>query len=190
MGSNTIRAFIAFKLNTDIQQVVRHIQDRLMKLDCNIKWVTPENIHLTLKFLGDVKLKNIGSIQQILRETFSGIPPIETQLTDLGAFPDIDYPQVLWVGLDDDRRQLAGTAKTLEKALGKAGIKKSGKPFSPHITIGRVRSPRNIASLSQAMTQYTLPDVPKQIFDEVMLFKSTLTPQGPVYERLENIGLH
>ena len=182
--SNTIRTFIAITLDSEIQQALAQAQDHLKRLDCNIKWVKPENIHLTLKFLGDVKLKKIDKVRQTLENLFKRAGPIKMELTQLGAFPNIERPRILWIGLKDDNRQIARLCSTLEEGLGKIGFKKEEKPFSPHITIGRIRSPKNLNLLAEAISNYSLPVDLKQTARNITFYKSILTPTGPIYEPL------
>lgn len=182
---NTIRTFIAIDLDPTIRRAIEQIQDFLKKLDCHVKWVKPENIHLTLKFLGEVKLKKIDAIKQTMENILKNTESIDTELTQLGAFPSANHPRVLWAGLKDDERRIVRLAASLEEGLGKIGFKKEQRPFSPHITIGRMRSPRNLILLSKAISDYPLPAGLTQTIQSVTLYKSTLTPQGPIYEILE-----
>jgi len=184
--NNTIRAFIAIDLDPKIRQAIGQAQDCLKKLDCNIKWVKPENAHLTLKFLGDVKLKMIETVSEILTNIFRNTPSIPTELTELGAFPDMDHPRILWVGFKDDRHQLAQLTAVIETKLGKIGLKKDRKTYHPHITIGRTRAPKNLKLLTGAMSNYKLPGGSAQTIKSAVLYKSALTPQGPIYETLKN----
>jgi 2'-5' RNA ligase len=188
--SKTIRAFIAVDLNPTIKRTIEDIQNHLKKSDCAVKWVRPENIHLTLKFLGDVNIKKINSLIQTLADLFCNTKPIETQLTQLGAFPNIKRPRVLWVGLKDDKQNIVQLARSLEENLGKIGFQKDQKPFSPHITIGRLPAPKNIQALTQAISSYTLPPAQAQTVQQVILYKSTLTSQYPIYKKLAKFDFH
>ena len=183
--NNTIRTFIAIPLDPHIRQTIAQAQNHLKELDCNIKWVNPENIHLTLKFLGEVKLKKIDAVKQALEDLLKSVKPLPIELTQLGAFPDVKRPRIIWVGLNDDTKAISQLVSALEEALEKIGFKKEGLPFSPHITIGRTRSPRNLKALSEAIADYSFPNGIGQPAQNVTLFKSTLTSQGPIYEILK-----
>jgi len=183
---NTIRTFIAVSLNLEIQQTIGQIQNYLKTFDCNIKWVKPQNAHLTLKFLGDIKLKKIDELKGVLADLFQNVKSIETELTELGAFPSIDHPKVLWAGLKDDDKRIAQLVGSLENRLGEIGYKKEKRAFGPHITIGRARSPKNVHLLSEAMLDYKMPTGLMQVIRNIILYKSTLTPKGSIYEILEN----
>ena len=182
---STIRTFIAISLNQEIQQALSTVQKRLKKLDCPIKWVNPGNIHLTLKFLGDVLVEDIDKIKKELDDISRNIGSIKLELTQLGAFPNIDRPKILWVGLKDDDHKIADLVSVLENNCEKLGFPKESRAFSPHITIGRIRSPKNLKVLSETLAQPLLPTNLAQEATHMTLYKSTLTPQGPIYEILQ-----
>lgn len=189
----TIRTFIAIDLNPDIKQAIERMQSHLKEIDCNVKWVSPANIHLTLKFLNDIDPKTIDTLKRVLENLLQNIDPFKIELTQLGAFPKINDPRVLWAGLKDDKQQITQLATSLEKKLKAAGLKKDQRSFSPHITIGRVRSPKNSDLLSQAISNYSLPTGITQTVQSIALYKSTLTPEGPIYEMIRRFdfrGVH
>ena len=188
--SNTLRTFIAITLNSEIQQFLSRTQDHLKKLGCDIKWVKPENIHFTLKFLGDVKLKKIDEVKQTLENLAKNMQPVDIELTQLGAFPNVQRPRILWAGIKDEEKRITQFAKLLEDHFGKIGFKKEKKPFSPHLTIGRIRSPKNLNLLSEMISKYSLPVDLKQTAQNITLYKSTLTPAGPIYEPLHSADLY
>ncbi len=186
---NTVRTFIAIPLSPEIQKTITLIQDNLKSLDCNVKWVNPLNIHLTLKFLGEVKLTTLGKITKTLEECFSESRPICVELTCLDAFPNRKDPRILWVGLNDNDKNIAQLVSRLEDKCGKIGLKKEIKPFNPHITIGRTRSSKNFDTLLKALTNCEALDGPTQKADKVILYKSTPTSCGPIYEALKEFDL-
>jgi len=187
--SDTIRAFIAIPLNPKIQRTIERIQDHLSKNNNNVNWVKPENIHITLKFLGDINTEQINSVKQALANLCQNTRPFKVELSRLGAFPHIDRPRTLWVGVIDSKQQLSRIAVSLNKALVKLGFQSGQKPFTSHITIGRIRSQKNINYLSQIMSEFSLPADSIQNIKSVILYQSTLTPQGPIYEPLHKIKL-
>jgi len=182
--SDTIRAFIAIPLNPKIQHSIGHMQDHLKKNNNDVKWVKLENIHITLKFLGNVDMEQINSVKQVLAILTQNTRPFKVELSQLGAFPNINHPRTLWVGLKDSKQQLSRIAAALDKALGKIGFQDDQKPFSPHVTIGRIRSSKNINLLSRSMSNYQISQDQTQTVSKIILFKSTLSSQGPIYESL------
>ena len=187
--AETIRAFIAVELNDQIKETIRGFQEHLKPPGCDISWVKPENVHLTLKFLGDVKTKMIPSVTETLGDVCKDLRPFDTTLTQPGVFPDLHHPRVVWVGLDDVNGNLARLAESLETALGNIGFKKEKRDFQSHITVGRVRTLKDIAQLSDTIKKFSVPTGIKQSVGRIILFKSTLTPQGSVYEPLIQIKL-
>jgi len=187
--NNTIRSFIALDIDQSALDVIEKAQDRLKTLDCNVKWVNPKNIHLTLKFLGDIKISKVESITQVLKNLFDNSPSIQTKLNHIGAFPNIDHPRVIWVNLDDAQHNIVQIANRLKDALGLIGFKKEQRSFSSHITIGRTRSGKNIAALSKELKHYVLPAQVNFVLRSVTMYQSTLTPDGPIYEQRSRIQL-
>ncbi|HBR15381.1 MAG TPA: RNA 2',3'-cyclic phosphodiesterase [Candidatus Omnitrophica bacterium] len=182
--SDFIRTFIAMDLNEILVHTIKQVQAHLKSLNCDIKWVKPENIHLTLKFLSDVPLQRIDRVKEVLGNIAQLTPPLRLELTSLGAFPSPERARVIWVGLKDDQKRFETLADSLETQLGNMGFKKEARAFSPHITIGRARSPKNLDALSREMKKYSLPASLVQEALDIVLYKSTLTSAGPVYEEL------
>ncbi len=180
---------MAIPLAPEIRKAIGRVQDDLKKLDCDIKWVEPENIHLTLKFLGDISSGTVEDAKQIQENLSRTAQPFAIELTELGAFPGIKNPRVLWIGLKDENNHIADLVLQLEKECENIGIKKEQRPFSPHITIGRIRSPRNIASLFPVVTNYPFPSGLKQNCQSFVFYQSALTSQGPLYKILKEFPL-
>lgn len=190
--AETIRTFIAIELNDQVKQVIQKFQDHLKPLGCDISWVKPENAHLTLKFLGDVKMKIIPSVTETLANLCRDLRFFDTTLTQPGVFPDLRHPRVVWIGLDDTEGKLGQLAGSLETALENIGFSAKGgakggkerRDFRAHITVGRIRTLKNVTQLCDAIKGFTVPSSIKQSVSEVAFFKSTLNPQGSIYEHL------
>ena len=186
--ADSFRTFIAAELPTEIKKIIHEAQNALKKSNSAVTWVKPDNAHLTLKFLGDVPLENIKEIERILTDIVRNKKSIDSALTTLGAFPKIDHPQIIWIGLEDDFKIIEELAVSVEEELNKFGFKKEARAFSPHITIGRVKSSKNVELLSQEIKNYSPPAIPFTI-KNIALFESTLTPSGPVYKELLRVAL-
>ena len=182
--AETIRAFIAIELSDQIKETIRNFQDQLKPLGCDVSWVKPENVHLTLKFLGDVKTKMLPPVMETLANSCRDLRFFDTTLTQPGVFPDLRHPRVVWIGLDDDSGTLTRLAESLETAFGNIGFKKERRNFQAHITIGRIRTLKNIEQLCEAIKKLSVPPGVKQSVGQIILFKSILTPQGSIYEPL------
>src|SRR3989338_5342197 len=136
-----MRTFIAIELSEEIRNTLAQIQSHLKYASADVKWVEKDNIHLTLKFLGEVDEERCEKIKSILDEIASQTKQFEISLKDLGAFPKIDYPRVVWVGLDKGITESKELAERIDAALSEIGFQKETRPFAAHLTIGRVRSP-------------------------------------------------
>lgn len=187
-----MRAFIAVELPKTTRDSLRHIQEELKASGADVKWVKPENIHLTLKFLGEIDPDQLAKINLILDAVSKEKKSFSIRLSSLGAFPKMDYPRVIWAGIDRGEGQTQELAKALEAKIEKLGIPKEERAFSSHITIGRIKSnlgrDKLVASLKGLRGYFN--DHPQELtVTKITLFKSTLAPAGPVYEAVKEAHL-
>jgi 2'-5' RNA ligase len=184
----TIRSFIALELRPEIQKELERIQGELKKAGADVKWVNPEGIHLTLKFLGNVSLDLIEEIKKIIEQLAKKHHCFELKISGISAFPKIEYPRVIWVGIEQGFDQSAQLARELEEGLVGLGFLPEKRPFKPHLTLGRVRSSRNRIQLKELLQSTT--SLPKTMqVEKLILFKSTLTSQGAIYQPLHEAKL-
>jgi len=181
---NTLRAFIAIELNHALRLELVRAQNELRKSDADIKWVEPDNIHLTLKFLGDTPVEKVAAVKATLEKTAVAFPVFMIELAGLGAFPNASHPKVIWAGLKEKPETLASLVADLENALAGLGCPKETRPFSAHITLGRVRSFRRKERLNEALRTVNLSDGSSQKVEKLKLFQSQLTSEGPMYSVL------
>jgi len=179
-----LRTFIAVELSADFRLCLAGLQQELRNSNADVKWVKPENIHITLKFLGSIPPKKVKAIQDFFPEIFDGSAAFNVRLACLGAFPHLNKPKVIWAGLDDPENRLKLLAGHTEEFLCRLGFSKEHKEFKSHITLGRLRSFKNLAALSAALQKTAVPSNMEQRIEKITFFKSTLTPQGPIYESL------
>ena len=192
MSSEKLRTFIAIALSKEIEDFLANLQETLKKSNTDVKWVKPENIHLTLKFLGQREKKKIDEIIKIIDEISKNTPVFPLEISSIGSFPKKEYPRVIWVGLTEGDKEIKQIASTLENAICKLGIPKESRPFSSHITLGRVRSPLNRKQLVEQLNNLegNFPEGKMRYkVERITLFKSTLTPTGPIYEILHEGSL-
>jgi len=181
-----MRTFIAIELPKEIKEYLARVQNKLKASGADVKWVEPANIHLTLKFLGEIdeniKTKVIASLSEIA----AGRDSFIVGLSSIGAFPGIRSPRVIWAGLSLGDEDVKEIAKKIESDLEKIGLAKEDREFSSHITLGRTRSAKNRSELARMLEDP--PETqqgPLEFYvSEITFFKSTLTPKGPVYEPL------
>lgn len=179
-----IRSFIAIELDEEIKQTLASLIEKLKASGADVKWVKPENIHLTLKFLGHISKEKIDGIKRILDNAKDIFKPFRIILSDLGAFPKPSYPRVIWVGIKDGENNSKKIYDFMEKGLEKIGFQKEERPFSPHLTIGRVKSPKNRESLKSNIENLKNSLTKSLDVGHITLFQSTLTPGGPIYTPL------
>ena len=173
-----MRIFIAVEMTEDVRQTVGQYIDSIKDNFNNVKWVAPENLHLTFKFLGEVKKPDIYKIMECIEMTASEFTPFSMGLNGLGFFPSENNPRVVWIGADGGADHLLEVFHTLENCLEKVGFDREARTFSPHLTIGRVRKDK------KTVIPEGLPEFEPVRFEinSLTLMKSTLTPQGPIYE--------
>lgn len=187
MPGDRLRTFIAIALPTEIKNWLAKIQQALKAAGADVKWVEPENIHITIKFLGERDKKKIAEIIEAIDQVCAEIPTFELTISSLGGFPSKESARIIWVGLSKGETETKEIAKRLEEEISRTGIPKETRPFSSHITLGRVRSSLNRQRLLERMN-YLEGNFPRQDFqyraEKITLFKSTLSSRGPVYEAL------
>jgi 2'-5' RNA ligase len=182
-----IRAFIAVDIPPVIQKAIQHHADHLRKtIGDSVRWVPVQNIHLTLKFLGDVSPANVDILTQMLRAEADSCPAFDFSVGGLGSFPSLKRARVLWVGVQAPA-ELEALQRGIESACVRLGYEADPRPFSPHLTLGRVRD--HIAASDQQKIQKTLEAIKIDSLgiarvDSVHLYKSDLKPSGSVYTKL------
>ncbi len=187
-----MRAFIAIALPDEIKLFLSRVQAGLKAAGADVKWVAPQNIHLTLKFLGEIDDARVEKCSLIMEEIASHTGCFSARLSEIGAFPGINSPRVIWIGIDkgnDEVKRLAGELETKTLAV---GFSAEDRPFSSHITIGRTRSSSRRQELAKALSaanEGLFKETPEFRVKNITLFQSTLTPKGPVYEVLRNPDL-
>ncbi len=193
MGKNangsTLRAFIAIDLPEDIQEQLSKVAH---DLKCNlgeevIRWVPIQNIHLTLKFLGNVPLRNLGVLEQILSDIAHQHQPFRIQIGGLGAFPKIRAPRVIWIGVENSP-ELIAVQKAVDRETARLGYPSEGRAYSAHLTLGRVSrhaTSHDIERIANYLMEYKTPNVlGSMLVRELLLFRSDLIPSGAIYTRL------
>ncbi len=187
-----MRSFIAIELPKEVRDSLGNLQEKLKTYQADVKWVEPGNIHLTLKFLGEINQEQLSKISLILDSLARDKKNFSIRLASLGAFPKMDYPRVIWTGIDKGEKETQELAREIEEKIEKIGIPKEGRPFSSHITIGRTRSNLGRDKLVTGLNnlQGYFQETPHEFrVNKITLFKSTLTPRGPVYEVIKEVSL-
>lgn len=188
-----IRAFIAIELPEAVKQELSSLQRRLgVEPATGIKWVAPEGIHLTLKFLGWVAPDRVETIKAALADSMAGFEPFELKLSGLGAFPNFRRMNVIWCGLSGDLARLAALQQSVEKFVSPLGFPTEKRAFSPHLTLARLRdevTPETKLKLSEKLTRNKFePNLPIPV-ESVHLMQSQLFPTGAAYTSLGSFPL-
>jgi 2'-5' RNA ligase len=182
----TFRGFIA--IDVTATQKILEFEKEIKSTGADVKLVAPENIHITLKFLGDTDEAMVDQIETIIRDAVKGIEPFTIRLQGTGVFPNQKNIRVIWIGIEDGN--IPGTiASTIDEHLALVGFEKEKRGFSSHLTIGRVKTARNKENLIKTMEKYTDIEFGTFIVDSIKLKKSDLTPQGPIYSTIKDIKL-
>jgi len=190
---SVIRAFIAIELSDEIQaglqQAEKTLQARAGALP--VRWVPAQNIHLTLVFLGDVVTTKLDDLKDMLRAEVTGQPAFEMAVGSLGAFPSFRKPRVVWVGVDAPPG-LSSLQHKIEKATARLGYPAEDRPFSPHLTLGRVAktaTPEQVLKIGGILETEKIGTLGRMPVTSVNLYKSDLQPSGAVYTRLLSVSL-
>jgi RNA 2',3'-cyclic 3'-phosphodiesterase len=184
-----IRSFLAIELPAAIQMKIGRIEEDLKSTSADVRWVSPEKIHLTLKFFGNIEEQSIDSIVEAVKGHVTDMRPFQIVVRGTGAFPNLKNPRVIWVGLVDKEGVLASFQKSADISLAKIGFQPEDRPFRPHLTMGRVRSNRGREELIRRVGKYREEEVGEFEAERVILFKSDLTPSGSIYTRLREVRL-
>jgi 2'-5' RNA ligase len=183
-----IRCFISINLDEYTQKKVGDIIDVLNKYEADIKWVNPENLHLTLKFLGNTPEERLNLIKEALENVASKYHPFYTKIKGMGVFPNKRYPRVLWVGVEN-KEILIEIQRQVETEMSFIGYKKEQKEFSPHVTIGRARSSFRVQNVLECLDSYKDYDFGILCVKNIYIMRSDLNPKGPKYTKLYEISL-
>lgn len=186
---NTIRLFIGCKLSRDILGKSLEIQEGIKKLDPDVKWVSDENIHLTLKFLGHIKSEIIEDISRKLQVIARNHDSFDLSVEGVGVFPRLSNPKVIWIGSGEGSDKLRLLEKNIENALSEFNLPKEEREYVAHITLGRVRSPKNKEKIAEYVKQNANLFMGNMEVKYFTLFQSQLSRTGPVYTDLKTFML-
>ncbi len=180
-----MRLFIAIELPDDIRKALAHLQKELRPVTDTARWVNPESIHITLKFIGEVAEPKIEEIDLAIAAVSS--KPLIVTVRNVGFFPGSRSPRVFWVGMEAPGME--GLAEALDTRLERIGIEKENRAFRPHITMARSRESRIDSALVTAAAKYETHEFGSFTADRFYLVQSTLRPEGAIYNKLKEYPL-
>jgi len=185
---SVIRAFIAIDLPSEVQDCLRQILTQLNEQmgDVPVRWVAAENIHLTLKFLGDVSTNNIQVLTELLEAETANQKPMVISVGGVGAFPKIRSPRVIWVGVEAPQ-ELVALQRQIDSHTARIGYARDRRPFSPHLTLGRVSrnaTPQDVRKIGDVLASQKIGYLGVARMRAVHLYRSDLKPSGAEYTKL------
>lgn len=180
-----IRAFIAIEAPTEVQAQAAQLIEQLKGSPAAIKWVEPDEMHWTLKFLGEVELTDIGDICKAVIAAAASFSPFDVESHGVGAFPNLANPKTLWIGLRRGGEAMIALQQAIERALAPLGFREEARRFQPHLTIGRVRNSANGGTeLGKLIRRHQDFIGSVSTVFEVLVLSSELTREGPIYDSL------
>ncbi len=186
--SERVRSFVAILLDDLVRAAVAAVVDQLRSLARAVAWVPPHNLHLTLKFLGELPAETLEAVKEGLTEGVSETGPFTMVFHGLGAFPGLARPRVIWIGVAQGARECQALQARVDAALVRRGLPKEPRPYTPHLTIGRVREPRGLTALQQVIVRDAQKGFGGLSVRSISLVRSELHPAGARYSELYSVS--
>jgi RNA 2',3'-cyclic 3'-phosphodiesterase len=180
---------VAILLDDAVRRALGEAIEHLRSAARDVAWVAPDNLHVTLKFLGAVPETRIESVAGALRDAGLAVRSFEARIRGLGAFPSIGRPRVVWAGVTDGASEMTELARRVDIALTALGFVPEERPFSPHVTLGRMRRPEGNGALTDALERATARDYGRIQVPSAFLMRSQLGPRGARYSELVAVRL-
>lgn len=184
-----IRAFLAVTISPAVQAGAASLIDKLAKRTSGVKWVAPENLHITIKFFGDIRVEATHAISRAASQVASQLDPFEIVVSGAGAFPDMNRARTVWLGVSQGREPFIELAQAIDEPLAELGYPPERRQFHPHLTIGRVRGRQTDGTLASLLEELHECHIGVSYVEEIVLLSSTLDRSGPTYSRLATIEL-
>jgi 2'-5' RNA ligase len=181
-----LRCFIALELPEEVKKKIYVCIEKMKSAGADVKWIPPENLHLTLKFLGDTTEELLKSVNERLISLSKSHNRFSLQVSGAGAFPNIKYPKVVWLGIHDSE-EIIKLQHDIDESMEGLGFKRDDKKFTPHLTIGRVKSMRNKDVLIKELATLKEADFGKIEVNNITMMKSELKPGGAEHSKLIEI---
>jgi len=193
-SSEQIRSFIAIELPEEVREGLVRLRNAIKRDEHKfVKWVSPDGIHLTLKFLGNIPSKRVTEITEAIEKVTQEISPFHLEISGLGVFPSLRQTRVLWVGIGGAVYKLSKLQRNIDSALDVLGFAKEERPFVPHLTLARLRpgaSTLERRNFGELVGSTIFEDKYPIEVEAVSLMRSQLTPTGAFYTRLSAVGLN
>jgi len=189
-SEKNIRAFLAIEPPEDILRKISGLQEKLKcEISGRISWTRPHGQHLTLKFFGDISADDVKNICTAVQKHTASETSLNLKIEKLDVFPDAHRPRVLWCGTTGDVERLSALQKKIGGDFAKIGFPAEDRPFRAHLTLARIKDPRELTGIGEALTKYSLFTAGEFVCRNLELFQSNLSPQGAVYTKLAEFAL-
>jgi len=193
LSNEQIRSFIAIELPAEVKSGLHRLHKELKLPEHTfVKWVAPESIHLTLKFLGNISPQKVSQISRVMEQASQGVSPFQLEIAEVGAFPNLKQPRVLWLGIRGEVDKLVAWQQHIDNGLVPLGFAKETRAFTPHLTLARLRegiSPQDRRDFGELVMKTPVEVNYKVRVSSLNLMKSQLLPGGAVYSRLAEVKL-
>jgi len=177
-----MRLFVAIELSDEARTAVARCQSKLARQDndSRVRWTPSQNVHLTIRFLGEVPEAEVVSVSQAVESSTNAVPPFSMRIDNVGCFPTRGKVRIVWVGIEENSGAMARLAAKTESEIVAAGFPPESRPYRPHVTIGRVKDDRSGGDLRRVIGSCAFDGV-EQTVDRVVVMASQLSPGGPTY---------
>lgn len=186
-----IRAFLAFDISEEVKKNLASFMEPLRSQTAGVKWVEPQNLHVTIKFFGNIdEEKILPAIQKTIEENCGDGKPVTLTCEGIGCFPTWHAPRIIWAGLKGETQSLITFQSQLEEAFAKLGFEKENREFKMHLTLGRIKGPLKNRNWLRTLETLATQDFGRTAIDHLTLYKSQLTKGGPIYTSLKEFLFH
>ena len=184
-----VRTFVAITLHGSLHNTLSEIVSKLSSANAKVKWVKPENVHLTLKFLGNVEEERLPEVFSACERAAEGVSPIDLEMRALGCFPDTKSPRIVWLGIERGVEAVKRLQERVENEFTAVGFSREEKAFKAHLTIGRVKGKQGMSRLCRLLEEERNIFVGVMHAEKISVMKSKTLPAGPVYSEMKAIPL-
>jgi 2'-5' RNA ligase len=184
-----VRTFISINLDASLHKSLSDVLRTLSSSKAGVKWVPPENAHLTLKFLGNVEETRLAEVFAACERAAGGVRQIDLEMRAVGCFPSVDRPRIVWLGVQKGVEELKQLQRKVEEELEQIGYPREDREFRAHLTIGRVKGKQGMSRLRRLLEQEKNIFIGSMRADKISVMKSKILPGGPVYTELKAIPL-
>ena len=184
----SLRCFIALPTSPEVKDAISAVQKMLIATEADVRWESNDKFHITLKFLGNSEQSVVNSFSSKLELLPQNVSYIRVLYNSIGAFPDVQRPKVIWVGIEENA-EVKKLQNEIESLCAEFGYKREEREFHPHITLGRVKGNKNLHLLTDMLKSLTLEPIQARC-SEILLIRSDLKPSGSVYTTLKSFPFH